>query len=441
MMDSRLHLTALVLALTSITAKAGVAPGEFNPFKTNFILSDYKGMSYLQVMDKKIKPANDKLVEAGFKVISAAELEIAYLKVSDKVQGKVKDNMGGIAHLKKIANALVGTQVTMDTLPDVLKNADPDHLVNDGNKYEYAAFFGLVCGGGFAIEYAPGNYSLNVQYDDENQMSGRSFGLTKTRRASDASDKEYLNDLQAYSRGEEAQATSDVFFSTLFKTLLNNDSSGYADLDSNDGKDLLTDFLAVMTAEQIRNLMDDHVSPHWDAALLEVTLLSSFHAGQDNIKLYVYDRVQERSVFTDRPYQQKRCTVITENSPKKTASLNDYWQFSKAVNNTKNCRRSGINVTSKEFRKLASKITAYTKSNNAALFREVRESVEAPESTSNLYYALSSFLINSSWVDDDNPKKLSSERSAAIAKTWVKFLNYTKAEAKNITRAIEERTL
>jgi hypothetical protein len=437
----------------SVVFAAGVAnaanpPKNFNPFTTKFILSNNSesGMSYLQLMAKKIKPENDKLADSGFNIIDAAGMETAYSLVSDKVQKKVSQKLGGLEHVKAMAGSLQGKHANLDSLPNILKEGDPEGKVNDANKYDYAAFFGLVSGGGFAMEYAPGNYSLNVQYDDENEMSGRSFGMTDTRNASDASDKEYLKDLQDYTRGDDA-ATSSAFFETLLKTLLNNDTAGYATLDSKPGKNVLTDFLAVMTAEQIRNLMDEQVSPHWDAALLEVTLLSAFHSAQKPVKLYVFDRVEGKSVFTDNPYEQQRCAKVTKDSPKRAASYIDYWQFSKAFANKKNCGRSGINVTSQEFRKMGTKISAYTKANNAALFEKVRKSVEGAETITNLYYALSAFLINSDWVDNEHPKMLAANKAGiaskadSIAKTWVEFLEYTHKEAPAITKLIEEGKL
>ena len=35
--------------------------------------------------------------------------------------------------------------------------------------------------------------------------------------------------------------------------------------------------------------MDNRITTHWDAALLEVTLLGAFHAGQKEIKLFYKD--------------------------------------------------------------------------------------------------------------------------------------------------------
>jgi hypothetical protein len=139
------------------------------------------------------------------------------------------------------------------------------------------------------------NYGIGSQPKDE--MTGRSFSAGPTRKADDVSDKNYLLSLEKYTRDQDEDISE--FYRTLLQILVNVDSSGYAKI-SDEGQTVLTDFTAVYTAEEDRHLMSNLKTHHWDVALLEVTLLSAFHSGQDKI-MVMYEGELTDSVFNQTP--------------------------------------------------------------------------------------------------------------------------------------------
>ncbi len=390
------------------------------PFEYSYDLKDYAGQSYLSFMEKEIKPALDVLATDGYAVKGADAVALAYEESDTKVQRKV-GRWGGLERIQNIATALEGEVVTLHTLPNKIRSVDRTASV-----FDIATFLGLASGGGVAIKYYDNNYALNVHYDVEEERSGRSFGVGPTRKANDASDKDYLNDIQEYATHEPENMKE--FYKTLFETLLNTDSSNYPKVDK-EGQTVLTDFLAVFTAEQARNLMDGEVSPHWDAALLEVTLLASFHAGQDDFKLFYKNPATQETTWTNTTLKQSPCEVP---SREQHASMKDYWQFSRNVTNTEHCRRSGINITKAEFRKLEKVITNYVSQNAPELIQALEESMQLNRSSSNIYETLSKYLISTR-----SARVIDADRVSEMTQSWVNFLEYSRTAANDISASIE----
>lgn len=392
------------------------------PFQYEFDLKDYKGQTYLSFMESTVKPAMDDLAINGYQVKGGDAVEFAYWHSDTKVRRRVERTWGGLNHVKDIADQLEGETVTLNTLPGRINS------VNRGNDiYNLSTFLGLASGGGVSIKYAEDNYALNVHYDVEEERSGRSFGVSPTRKANDASDTNYLQDLQKYISHEQDDLKD--FYQGLLESLLNSDSSQYPEVRPM-GQAVLTDFLAVFTAEQARNLMDGHLRPHWDAALMEVTLLGSFHAGQEEIKLFYKNPGTGEVTFTDTTLKQTPCAIPTRTQ---RAAMRDYWQFSRNIRSEANCRRSGINVTKKEFQLLSKKITKYVQDNNPELYQAVKDSLKIRRRNAyNLYNELSKFLI-----DSDAPRAISQDEVDALTGTWIEFLEYVRTQAPAITAAIE----
>ncbi len=386
-----------------------------------FDLNDYKGQTYLSFMEGYVKPAMDELATNGYEVCDANAIETAYEASDKKVQNKVKRNFGGLENVKSIVAELSGETVTLNDLP--AKIAAVDRSVD---RFDLSTFIGLACGGGVKIVYDHANHGLNVHYDTTEQRSGRSFGVGPTRAANDASDKQYLEDLQEYARSSKDDLPD--FYSTLFESLLNSDPSGYADVQE-EGQTVLTDFLSVFTAEQARNLMDGSVTPHWDAALLEVTLLASFHAGQSKVKLYYQNPQSKKTSFTDSTLKQTPCA-----SPAGTqqAHMRDYWQFSRNITDPKNCRRSGINITKAEFRKLGEAITTYIYDNHRDIYDRVNADMGNSKESDNLFKSLSYFLISGR-----SPEKFSTAKVRQITQGWVQLLGVLTKEANAISKELE----
>lgn len=381
--------------------------------------------TFLRFMETKVKPAMDRLATDGYQMCSAADVAAAYAAAHAKVRRKVDNNFGGITKVKTIVNKLNirldGRKVTLATLPSEIRAVAPTASV-----YDLANFLGLACGGGVKTVFFEDNFALNVHYDVTEQRSGRSYGVTSDRAANDASDKDYLDDLEEYSRGETEDLSD--FYTALFGALLNTDGSGIAAVEA-DGKAVLTDFLAVYTAEQARNLMDGSITPHWDAALLEVTLIAGFHAGQSDMKLYYRNPADDSVSFTDQTLRQKACTVPTSTQQ---ASLSDYWQFSRNIDDPQNCKRSGINITNGEFRKLGRAITAHMRANHRSTYDRVKNSMGLTGSPTNLYNSLSKYLIAG-----NAPRTMTAAKVATISAAWLEFLEIVTAEADEISATLE----
>jgi hypothetical protein len=386
-------------------------------------LNDYKGQTHLAFMQDAVRPAMVELATNGYEVCAPDEVQAAFDASNKKVQGKVTRNFGGIANVKKIVKALQGTTVTLATLPQEIRKVDAKASI-----YDMANFIGLACGGGVRINYDENNYGLNVHYDVTEERSGRSFGVGPTRGANDASDKEYLTDLQAYVTGN--QENLGEFYKTLFQSLLNSDSANITKIED-EGQTVITDFLSVFTAEQARNLMDDEVSPHWDAALLEVTLLAAFHAGQEEIKLYYNDPQTQKTSFTSQTRKQTPCEV-----PEKlqTATLADYWQFSRNITDPKNCKRSGINITKREFRQLGEDLTAYMTENHPEVVTKLRTATGMRATETNVLKGLSYVIVS-----DKTPRSFTAAKVRSIASAWTAFLGTVTEESVAITEWIENK--
>lgn len=380
--------------------------------------------TFLSFMEDRVKPAMDELATDGYDMCDSATVGQAYAASHSKVRGKVA-GFGGITAVKGIVDRLNdrldGRRVTLETLP-----AEIRAVASGVSSYDLANFLGLACGGGVRVDFYEGNYALNVHYDVTEERSGRSFGVSGSRAANDASDKDYLDALQAYSQSQPENLPE--FYSALFGSLLKTDGSGFADV-SPAGRAVLTDFLAVYIAEQARNLMDGSVTPHWDAALLEVTLLASFHAGQDNLALYYKNPGTGAVSFTDRTLRQRACAIP---SSSKTASLSDYWQFSRNINDPSNCKRSGINITKNEFRMLGGAITTYLRNNRPAVYNKVKAALGLTSNSTNLYYSLSKYLIG-----NGAPRRMTEAKAAKIADAWVELLTTVTNDAAAISATLD----
>ncbi|MCO4793489.1 MAG: hypothetical protein KC493_07250 [Bacteriovoracaceae bacterium] len=393
--------------------------------------SDFKGMTYLSFMEEAVKPTMDEYAMEGYVLKGRAEAEEALKNVSGKVRWAATKAAGSKETLLDIADELEGQVTNMYELPGLIAS-----VYNNVNRYKLATFFGLVNCAGAIVQYAPGHYAYNIHYGtgdvDKDERTGRSFGEGHERDADDASDKNYLRDLEEF--GLEHESSMNNFYSALVKSLSNSDSSDMKEV-SDFGKTLLTDFLAVYTAEQARNLMDGRISLHWDAALLEVTLLGAFHAGQDQVKLFYKNPNTGESSFTSTVLNQDTGCSVKERK-ERSARVYDYWQFSSSVDPS-HCRRSGINITKKSFRKLGELISKYQEQNSPELVNNVLGHIgRSSRGKLNIFKQLSKFYISSKTA-----KALGEEESNELAKDFSAFLAQVKKDAKKITVMIENGEL
>lgn len=406
----------LALIVVGLTANAR----NLLKFETVVDLSDKKGQTFFALMQNEIKPALDQYATEGFKPANGQKVLAGLKNVDSKVSQRAIQAAGSPQKLKQLGDALSREHdlITFYDLPQAIADAGFSQ-----GRYDLATFIALVSGGGVAVKIDSENIAYNVNYGtgefEKDEMTGRSFGEAPERMALDASDKHYLTILENYVRTEGSN--TEHFYRSLLQILLNSDSSGYSEI-SEAGQAVATDFIAVYTAEQDRHLMAELKNHHWDEALLEVTLLSAFHAGQKNVM------VMFEGELTDTTLKQAPGCNEGERASKK-ASMVDYWQFSSSTDPA-NCNRSGINITRKDFRNLGAYITEYQRENNPELVENVERHFRGSKQSTNLFADLSKFLINYS-----TPEKLDKE-TLELAEDFTAFLMQVKKDANKASNYI-----
>ncbi|MCC2678569.1 MAG: hypothetical protein K0R29_1145 [Pseudobdellovibrio sp.] len=412
--------TALLFIVLTFSL-SGFAAGLLN-YSNAVKLNQYKGQTFFSLMEDVIKPQLDQKAIQGFDIASGSKLVAGLQKVDKKVAASAIRAAGNVGALKMAGNSLSASSrnITFKQLPSALAREG----VGPG-RYDLTTYISLISEGGVAVEIDANNIAYNVNYgtgqDENDERTGRSFGESFDRLALDASDKHYLKTLEAYVKADQANVR--YFYLSLMEILLNNDSSNFKKI-SRPGQAVATDFIAVYTAEQDRHLMSNLTRHPWDASLLEVTMLSAFHAGQRKIKLIV------NGEFTDTTLKQAPgCSTATRSSQR--ASLIDYWQFSSS-DDPENCNRSGLNITRRDFRKLGRIITAYQKRMNPELVANVQRHFRTNKNRNNVFAQLSDFLINY-----DTPKKLNAN-TLELSKDFTNFLMQIKADANQTDQFITE---
>ena len=388
-------------------------------------LNQFKGMSFLNLMQKTIKPAIDEFAVQGYLVADANTIDSAL--TSAVVGAKVcraAAAQGQLDEIKAIAQNMHDSGKKFNYL-SITQGIDD--FGGRPNQFKLAYFLGLVSGGGVAVKIDAKNYYYNVHYGDgktkDDERTGRSYGATPEHGADDVSDATYLETLQELMQKRTPTEIA-KFYEVIINILTNVDTNGYSSLPEI-AQTVGTDFLAVYTAEQDRHLMSNFDRHPWDIALLEVTLLGAFHSGQEKIKVMFQGKLTDTTLK-----QASGCEVREKTQP---ASLVDYWQFSTNPD-PESCRRSGINITKKEFRALGQFITEFERSKNPSLVAEVEKAISAGKNlhTKNLFASFTSKLI-----DLKAPSKYANYKE--ISKAMVSFLMQVRLDANEITTFIEEK--
>jgi len=390
-----------------------------------FDLREHTGITFLSYMQKVVKPEIDRLVDEGYPLAGKAQVAHTLKNVSRKVRSQALRATGGESKLLSLADKLEGKMSTLHELPGLIAKTS---RVKD--RYKLSTFIGLASCAGVVLKLHEGNYAYNIHYgsgsDKNDKKTGRSFGEGPHRDADDASDKNYLRDLQEYVTNKDSKI--EKFYKTLIEALTNSDTSKLLEI-SPFGQTLLTDFLAVYTAEQARNLMDNRIELHWDAALLEVTLLGAFHVGQEKVEMFFFDPNLRKTVFTDQVVNQ--APGGSDRKKERKARLYDYWQFSKSTK-PEYRNRSGINITKKEFRKLGELVSDHMRKNHVELVGNIERHFETKNRGKNIFRHLSEFLINK------NTKEQLGLVASQLAEDYTLFLMKVKEEAKVITQNIKK---
>ncbi|MFZ4713902.1 MAG: hypothetical protein ACOYL6_09335 [Bacteriovoracaceae bacterium] len=368
-------LLFVVLLVSGVSSYAK----DFLNYKSVVNLADFQGTPYFVVMKDTIKPQLDAYAIEGFVVANSKTIKKQLNYVSAKVAAGSSGKLGQ-AGLFKFADKLnqTGAKITFyDLINEPTIKSD---------KYGISAFLALVSGGGVAVQVNEDVFAYNVNYGTGNvkddEMTGRSFGAAGTfHKADDASDAAYLKALEKVARPAKQDKGKDIsaFTRGILDIVVRSDASSFSKM-SQAAQAVASDFVAVYTAEQDRHLMANLQSHHWDSALLEVSLLANFHAGQKKLTI-MYESKPNVFVFTEKVPNQKK---VTDPKPAvmRQAGMLDYWQFSK---NPENPGRSGINITRKAFSMLEKKISDYEKANNPELIKNIESKLTGIKLNGNVF--------------------------------------------------------
>lgn len=379
-------------------------------------VGDYKGQTFLSTMTEVIKPALDEKATGGFQVATGEEVAARWELVDKKVAKKAISAAGSLENLRELADRLNEEyeSISFYDLPAAIAA-----LGYKKGQYDLTTFLSLVSHGGVAVQFDRNNISYNVNYgtgeNKNDERTGRSFGESHDRLALDASDKHYLSILEDYVQNDPENL--EQFYTTLLNILLNSDTTGFNKI-TRAGQAVATDFLAVYIAEQDRHLMSNFTKHPWDEALLEVTLIAAFHAGQEKI------HVMYGGELTDVTHQQTT-GCATGDAREKDASLIDYWQFSSNPDPS-HCSRSGINITRKDFRALGAEITKQQRELNPELVKKIEKTLGVRNSR-NLFADLSGFIINLKTAGQLD------EETLELAHDFTQFLLESRDNAQDLT--------
>jgi len=281
---------------------------------------------------------------------------------SFSIQAKVYQNIKVGSYKATIDLSEYAGQPFFEVMKDVIYPAINEQAAEQGGGDHVE---GIKRGEGVEVSLTKDVTTYHVKYksedEDRAERSGRSFGVvgfgSTKKYLADASYKYYLTTLEDVLAGNDKDVRA--FFSAIIKVIVDSDPSEIAGLKT-EYKQVAADFVAIYVAEQYRRLTatggkflgNNH---QWDDALVQVTLLSAFHSGQDEMKLFY------EGEFTNSVYDQKECLYNASGEEAKRsktkmrqANLTDYWQFTVRSE----CPgRSGVNLTRRDFEKLGSVLT------------------------------------------------------------------------------------
>lgn len=294
----------------SIRSVANLDSGiTFHP-KATFDLKDFKGRTYTFFMKNYVKPTLDLLSAkengggGGFTNIGAQ----GFLANAQRLDAKTLKSYKGAKWNRekrtyegdlsdetvvKVYNTLknIRPRSSVDTISYFNREDKGWPLKNDMSvavkeakvsaaPFDLATLYALTSGLGVKVKIDDYNYNYHVLYKtgktnpSEEVMSGRSFASSPISKAQDATDPEYLRDLEKYLK---STPDSRAFYKAMILALANNDPSGWKNITA-EGQKVLSDFLTVYTAEADRHLMvnlKDGIHP-WEIDLAAVTVVSAF---------------------------------------------------------------------------------------------------------------------------------------------------------------------
>lgn len=275
----------------------------------SYQMSSLKGQTYITFLKNKLKPTLDSYSDkkngggGGFNNIGST----AYFKNNSHLDPKTLTKYRGAKwnrNSRRYDGGLTDAQVgiVFDSLKTVKPKSTTDSLCyydredkswavkNDmaiaaksanvnTTPFDLCTLYALTGGIGVKVKIDENNYNYHVLYKtgktDPHQevMSGRSFASSVGRGVADATDPEYLRDLQKYLSTTNDQKP---FYRALVMSIADSNTSEWSKL-SPLGQAVLSDFFTVYTAEAVRHLMvnlKDGMHP-WEIDLAAVTVVSA----------------------------------------------------------------------------------------------------------------------------------------------------------------------
>ena len=409
-MNSTFNRSA-ILAATSLTLALALGTQAFaDPTSVN--LNDFKGSPFFEAMtapNNGIQSSIDQDYNRRFSVLTKAKMKAAERNFNPEVVSKVKrmfkDSDTG---LDQIVDLLQGVTMTPESsalaVGQVLsrsglqKNPSSFGL----NRLTLSTYLGVASNAGTTVTLDEKNYYVNMGYkpasedhetQETNVKSGRSYGASPLHKLDDASDTQYLTELDHY-----LSTTRDVkaFYTVIMDILVDSDTSGLAAL-SDEGQGVVTDLIAIYTAELDRHLMTNLVSHPWENDLAEVTFLSAYGT-------------KSKKVMKDG--------AIVDGKP------TDYYAKNPVSG------RSGIGLTRNDRRKLQSMVSKAEKASNPALVQKLERLVKARPGT-DVMRAMMEYLNNR------GTQAAIKSNSKEIRDAFVEFLMQSRADASAITTSIQ----
>lgn len=296
-------------------------------------------------------------------------------------------------------------------------------IKRESSKPQKSDIAGVRAGDGVEVRFTKDVTTYHVDFP-MNRQGGRSFGgvgtnSNKMEYVGDASYTYYFDELEGSYFQDKTQMRD--FYNAILGVLLRCDADGFNNLDDKI-KRVAADFMAVFIAEQFRNLIGTNGKSlkqnDWDNAHLQTTLLAAFHSGQTrDVKGMFFE-----GKFTKQTYDTWDCVYNkSDRGGKKPRDmrLHDYTQANDE------CKRSGVNMTRRDWEKLTKAIGEATKSSSEA--RAVQKAFGF--SSSNIIDSAANFI-----TDDRNDGKLTN--SDGMQKAFVDYLMYVQSQAVSITQSL-----
>ncbi|MBL7716966.1 MAG: hypothetical protein JNL01_15995 [Bdellovibrionales bacterium] len=373
--------------------------------KESLQIDDFKGSTFYEFMTDSsgVKASLDQDYSSKFKIADHDTILKAAKNFDDDVYKKIVRLFArGEQGLADLVDKVKGKLVTPGELTAMIRTKMTG-LLKDRSKGGLAPLIvgpliAMGSGAGTVVHINSTNYYYNFGYksgeDAGDEKSGRSFGASFDHNALDVSDNYYLKELTAYLKDN---ADTSTFFKIFFNVLTNCDTSNYTKL-SNSGQTVMTDLIAVYTAEQDRHIMGDMRSHPWENDLAETTMMSAY-------------TVNTGKIIADGQYVN--------------GIPNDFYAVGPSG-------RSGLGVGRKDRMKLQTEISKAMWKLHPDLTQRFADMIRAKKDT-DLFHGLMLFI--------NNPYGQDKVRAVAddLVKTVVEFLQTMRDDAAKIDSMIKKK--